>query len=91
MSNKTEQINFCMKKVIEILDYIRPGNEWDITYAKPENTDISDWKRNYLQIMDGEDYFFISVGDEILYAINVTGDSTLTAIHELIDQLAKKF
>lgn len=91
MNSKTTQIDFCIEKIKEILDYLRPENKWNIGYAKPEEIIIPSWKYEYLQLIDGEDYFFIFIEDEIMYAINVTGDSVLTAIHELVGKLADKF
>lgn len=88
---KTEEIEFCIRKIEEILDYLRPGNNWNIEYNKPEFISILSWKKEYLGIVDGEDYFFIYVDGDILYAVNVTGDSVLTAIQELVNKLAAKF
>lgn len=91
MSDKTTQINFCKQKIQEVLNYLRPGNRWNLVYTKPEDVALSTWNRKYLQLLDSEDYFIIYVNDEPLYAINVTGDSVLTAIRELVDKLADKF
>ena len=91
MTNKTDLIFSCTKKVKEILDIIRPDNKWSIHYSKPAEINIPDWKREYLQLIDGEDYFFVDIDGDIIYAINVTGDSVLTAVHELVAKLAAKF
>ena len=91
MSSKTNQINFCIEKVHDILNEIRPGHKWHIEYNKPENIYIMSWKKEYLHLIDGEDYFFIYIDGDIIYAVNVTGDNVLTAIHELITKLAAKF
>ena len=91
MLSKTTQIDFCTEKIKEILDYLRPDNKFKLVYAKPEEVEISNWKRKYLQLLNGEDYFLIYYEDEPLYAVNVTGDSVLTAIRELVDKLADKF
>ena len=91
MSEKRKQINFCIDRIYEILDLLRPNNKWRILYGKTEDYDIDDWKKQYLQLVDREDYFFIYVENELLYAVNVTGDSVLTAVQELITKLAAKF
>ena len=91
MSNKTEQIMFAISKIEEILEHIRPNNGWEIAYDIPEHVSLTDWERKYLNLINGKDYFFIFVDSKLLYAINVTGDSVLTAIYELMDKLSKKF
>jgi len=89
--SKTEQINFAIQKVQEILNIIRPENNWKITYSTPENIEVSDWDRTYHGLINKEDYFFIWIGQKLHYTVNVTGDSVLTAIQELINKLALKF
>ena len=91
MTDKDIKILSCTNKVKEILDIILPGNDWEIAYDIPEHVPMSDWTKQYLQLIDGEDYFFIYVGGRLMYAVNVTGDSILTAIQELITKLAAKF
>lgn len=84
------KMKFCAEKVKEILDYVRPNN-WEIIYCKPDEINLSEWKREYLQLIDNEDYFFVAIDGEVMYAVNVTGDSTLTAVQELVTKLASKF
>jgi len=91
MTEKTKQIIFGMSKIQEILNNIRPGNTWEIAYDNPERVPLSDWDRNYHNLIDGEDYFFIWQDKKLLYTIDVTGDSVLTALWELMEKLAKKF
>ena len=91
MTDKEIKILSCTRKVEEILDIIRPGNDWEIAYDIPEHVPMSDWTKSYLGLIDGEDYFFIYVEGRLLYAVNVTGDSELTAIQELITKLSAKF
>ena len=91
MDNKTTRILHCTEKVQEILDYLRPDNKWEIAYDKPEHVSLSDWERNYHNLYDREDYFFVFIDGKLVYTINVTGDNELTAIYELIEKLAKKF
>ena len=90
-TTKTAQILNCTKKIEEILDCIRPGHNWEIAYDIPEHVCVSDWDKEYLGLIDGEEYFFIFIGEELMYAVNVTGDSVLTAIQELVTKLAAKF
>lgn len=86
-----DKILFCKEKVEEMLECIRPGNDWKIVYSIPSKVTLSDWDRKYLGVIDGEDYFFIFVENRPLYAVNVTGDSVMTAIQELVTKLAAKF
>ena len=91
MSNKTELIMFAVSKIEEILEHIRPNNGWEIAYDIPEHISLTDWDRKYLNLVDGENYFFIYVDSKLLYAVNVTCDSVLTAIQELVTKLSAKF
>ena len=91
MIDKTEKILYCTQKIKDILDYLRQGNDWEIKYGKPENIPLTSWDKEILQLICGEDYFFIYVGNVPLYAVNVTADSVLTAINELVNKLAVKF
>ena len=91
MTEKTIKILECTKKIEEILQIIRPDNNWEIAYDTPEHVDLTDWDRKYLQLIDGEDYFFIFVDGSPLYAVNVTGDSIICALYELIELLSRKF
>lgn len=91
MLSKTTQIDFCLDKIKEILDYLRPNNKWKIVYTKPEEVEMSDWKREYLKLLEGEDYFITYYEEEPMYAINVTGDSVLCSMSELTKLLVQKF
>lgn len=91
MSEKTKKMISCMEKIKEILNIIQPGNDWAIVYSTPENMPLDDWSRKYHQLINGDDYFFIYVNKDLLYTVNVTCDSILTAIHELVAKLAAKF
>lgn len=91
MTSKTKQIEFCLNKIHEIMNELRPKCNWSIRYAKPEEIAIHEWKKEYLKIIDNEDYFFVYIDGSLTYAVNVTGDSVMTAIYELINLLAKKF
>ena len=91
MTEKTIKILDATKKVEEILEIIRPNNGWEIVYGVPKNVNISYWDMKHLGLIDGEDYFFVFVNNKLLYAVNVTADSTLTAIYELVELLARKF
>lgn len=81
-----------------ILDYGR-RNDITVTYAKLTDEDMakfSDFAIRYHQLHKGEEMFLIweNIPDEnpgLLYAVNVTADSYLTAMQEAIDLIARKF
>ena len=47
--------------------------------------------RQRFNVVDGDEYFFISKGPSLLYVVDVTADSYLTAAHELMELIARKF
>lgn len=91
MPNENAQIQYGLKKVSELLEFIRPDNDWTIIYDVPERVPMTEWDKQYFQLIYGDNYFFIFVDGKLLYAVNVTGDSVLTAISELVNKLAAKF
>lgn len=70
-----------------------------ITYTRLDDENISqfsDFQRRYYGLLTGEEYFIIwdergAGKPDLLYAVNVTGDSILTAGGELMTLVAKKF
>ena len=92
---KEQQINFCIEKIQEMLHVINPEKQWTIKYFYPKDMNdfmpYSPWdvQRHHLFVHD--EYFLILDDNGILYAVNVTGDSVLTAVEELMLLLSKKF
>ena len=89
-------INECLKKVREIMQIANRG--WvGITYVHHVNEEtfkqFSLFQIQYHHIHTGESMFFIWDNDnnDLLYTVNVTGDSVLTAIQELMDLIGRKF
>ena len=69
---------------------------WDMMYRKETEETIlklTDFERQYHKIIPGDEYIYIREvdTDDLLYAVNVTGDSALTALSELMKLLADKF
>lgn len=65
-----------------------------IYYEKMTDESIktyTDWQRTYNHLLTGEEYFIIWDGPSLLYAVNVSGDSALTAAEELMHLVASKF
>lgn len=64
-----------------------------VTYREETETSVNDfteYARQHHKIFPGEEYFFIWRG-KLLYVVNVTADSPLTAAKELMDLIARKF
>ena len=92
MSKETEILKGIVL-IQQYLEFLKPEKKWDIVYAIPKDCEkkFGEWSTKYHGLINGEEYIFIFEKKTLLYAINVTGDSTLTAISELMDLLAKKF
>jgi len=91
MYNRTEEMQRIAKCV---MDMVRPYAQIDIGYRKETDESVNDyteWGRERLGILSGQEYFFISRPGELLYAVNVTADSVLTAAMELMTRIANKF
>lgn len=72
------------------------GRRQDITvrYTKIGDGNIyryNDFQRRYHGILTGNEYFMIEEPGALLYAVNVTGDSLMTAAAELMALVGKKF
>ena len=97
---KAEQIETILRNdIYPMLTLVNPdkAESWNLMYRKPDtewlSLFVSPFDQRRFHLMPGEEYFFIfeRATDALLYAVNVTGDNTLTAISELVDVLAKKF
>lgn len=73
-------------------------NDIVITFRKVDESyleEFSDWSRQYHGIRTGEECFFVwepvENGHGLLYVVQVTGDSLLTAAGELMKLVADKF
>lgn len=54
--------------------------------------ELSAWVRGKFRlIIRGDEYFLIRQGKTLLYVVNVTADSMLTAARELMDMIGRKF
>jgi len=65
----------------------------EVTYRRETDESVNDfteWARKYHGILPGEEYFYVWKG-QLLYAVNVSADSYLTAADELMGLLARKF
>ena len=82
--------------VERILKQARPDKKLELTYTRETSQTVNsftDFQRQYFGIRPREEYIYVfdlETGD-LLYAVNVTADSVLTAISELMDLLSRKF
>ena len=93
--NKEIEINYGIEQIQNILHMIRPNKKWEILYAKMTDDlleNFSDWHKQYHGIRKNEEYFLIYDEDGfLLYALNVTTQSTLYALSNLMMLLTDKF
>lgn len=65
-----------------------------ITYEKltaETLNSFTEWQRGKFALHTGDERFFITCDGELLYSVIVNADSLLTAAHELLDLIARKF
>lgn len=93
MSTKQEKIEFGISKIQDILRELNPRKVWDIQYASftDPKEHLDDWDIKYYNIFANEEYVLIYENENLLYAINVTGDSVLCTLDELMRKLVDKF
>lgn len=93
------QMQMVLTQIRPILQVIDASKElsWNIIYRRATDpwleSTTTEWERKYHQIVRNDEYFWIwerETGD-LLYTINVTGDSLVTAASELMNLLARKF
>ena len=88
--NRTEELTRIARNV---MDMVWPYAHVEITYRRETAESLNDyteWGRQRFGLLSGEEYFFIWRG-ELLYVVCVSADSVLTAAHELMDLIARKF
>ena len=87
---------------LKLLKFARPSRNLGIVYMKPDGQTIqefTDWQRQRNHIHEGFEYFLVwdyspswdTDESELLYAVDVSMDSLLTAAWELFELLSKKF
>lgn len=95
---KTVMMTKLLTHVSAIMDEVRKDKPLLIVYGREDNETVAEcyteWQRKYFHILPGEEYVTVwedeGCGD-LLYAVNVTGDSYLTALNQLFDLLHRKF
>ena len=95
--SRDERMNELLEHVNSILHRIHPKRELWVDYIKLDDENIkrfSDWTCQRLGLLTGLEYMIVSEGihmENVLYAVNVSADSELTAMYELFDLLSRKF
>lgn len=91
-ATKTAQMEFVAQEITTLVNrFVRDPIE--ITYRRETEESVKDyteWGRQRFGIHSGFEYFYVWRG-EMLYAVDVTADSVLTAAEELMRLLAEKF
>ncbi|MBQ9252606.1 MAG: hypothetical protein IJ188_08220 [Clostridia bacterium] len=91
--DRTKTMQHIADGIQILLDQITDG-EIDIYYMRMDDRQMArfgEWERSKFHLVKGDEYFLISKCGVRHYMVNVTGDSDLTAIKELIDKIAAKF
>ena len=101
--SRAERMNELCAHVNEILHRIHPDRKLTVEYFLADDTNLqllSDWTKQRLNLFSGMEYLTITekLSDtgtakdyHILYAVNITMDSGLTALAELFNLMSYKF
>ena len=99
--SKCDQIKACLRNIDRIMETVCPDKQLRIEYWRIDNDDgfgvsidnFTEWEQKYFHILTGEEYIIIWDEEEshLLYVINITGDSILTALSELMNLMSRKF
>lgn len=91
MPDKRNEILTALGYISDML--VALGYDIDIQYHVEDyehQDEVPASFRHLHTMVSGDEYFLIRHGGQMLYAVNVTGDNVLTAIHELVALLARK-
>lgn len=94
--SKIEKMTEVLTHVSEIMKIANPTKKIHFEYAKEDSESVkrfSDFHRKYHGILPGMEFVYV-YDDEfggLLYAVNVTADSVLTATYELMELISRKF
>jgi hypothetical protein len=91
---KNETMPLCLESVRDIMRIAHPDKYVRLEYMEETEESVAkwnEWYRKYHNIRPGQQNIYIFDEDGLLYKVDVTWDSTLTAIHELMELIARKF
>ena len=95
-------VDSFLDSALKLLKCVRPERNLGIVYVKPNAETIgqfTDWQRTRNHIHTGCEYFLVwdyspdweTDDPDLLYVVDVSADSLLTAAWELFGLLSKKF
>lgn len=99
---RTDSLNHIASTIEDMIRECGRRQDIIITFATLNDesiSDFSDWNRKYHHLYTGEEVFCIwemietEIGFDkgLLYAVDVSGDSLMTAAGELMDLVSRKF
>ena len=95
MNTKAQQINEALTHVSAIMKAVYDRQKCRLEYGNEDYESVkrfTEFTREYHRILPGMEYIYIYDSDGyLLYAVNVTADSVLTAIAELMELISRKF
>ena len=95
MNTKAQQINEALTHVSAIMTAANTRQKCRLEYRNENYESVkrfTEFTRERLGILPGMEYIYVYDSDGyLLYAVNVTADSVLTAIAELMDLISRKF
>lgn len=101
-AERASKMKRIAKSAMNMIRIARPERKIVIEYVKPTDHDIeryTEWERKRNALRTGDEYFLVWDTDphwdtdraDLLYAVNVSIDSLLTAAYELLELLHRKF
>ena len=102
VAKRESEMRRVAKSAMNMLRLARPDRRLVVGYVKPNDKTIgryTDWQRRRNHLYAGNEYFLVwdcapdweTDKPDLLYAVNVSADSLLTAAWELFELLSKKF
>ena len=95
--SRKERMNHIIESIEQMVSVYCIEGIINVEYkqlTKEAEKDFTDWQKQKFNLQfDGSEYFFVydEFEESLLYTVNITADSYLTAAKELITLLANKF
>lgn len=96
--NRFEKMTALAMTMTQLIKAFGRRNDITVEYSRCTAEEIAakftEWERKYYGIRASDEYFLVyenpAEGKSLLYAVNVSGDSELTAAAELMDLASRK-
>lgn len=95
---KAEKMNRLAESLTEMIREFGRRSDITILYVRPDRETIgnyTEFQQKYHGIIPGQEYFMVYEEEDgkrlLLYVVNVTADSYLTAANELMNLASRKF